>query len=80
MKKLSNTDAELKKTVAFKKTRLRKIRHVCKNLLNLHCKDSIPFYYGVNSMFLHNSSCLKMKNPLGRVSPSPFPQNVLIQT
>ena len=42
--------------------------YVCKNLLNLDCKDSIRF------------GICKMKGHLGRVSPSRFQQNVLIET
>ena len=38
------------------------------NLLNLHCKDSIRF------------GICKMKGHLGRVSPSHFLQNVVIET
>ena len=41
--------------------------YVCKNLLNLYCKDSIRF------------GICKMKGHLGRVSPSHFLQNVLIE-
>ena len=47
---------------------IRKIMYVCKNLLNLHCKDIIRF------------GICKMKGHLGRVSPSHFLQNVLIET
>ena len=42
--------------------------YVCKNLLNLDCKDSIRF------------GICKMKGHLGGVSPSHFLQNVLIET
>ena len=42
--------------------------YVCKNLLNLYCKDSIRF------------GIWTMKGHLGRVSPSHFLQNVLIET
>ena len=42
--------------------------YVCKNSLNLDCKDSICF------------GICKMKGYLGRVSPSHFLQNVLIET
>ena len=42
--------------------------YVCKSLLNLDGKDSIC--YGI----------CKMKGHLGRVSPSQFLQNVLIET
>ena len=45
-----------------------KIMYVCKNLLNLDCKDSIRF------------DICKMKGHLGRVSSSHFLQNVLIET
>ena len=41
--------------------------YVCKNLLNLDCKDSIRF-----------DTC-KMKGHLGKLSPSHFLQNVLIE-
>ena len=41
---------------------------ICKNLLNLDCKDIICFDIG------------KMKGHLGRVSPSHFLQNILIGT
>ena len=47
---------------------IRKKMYVCKNLLNLDCKDSIRF------------GICKMKGHLGRVSPSRFQQNVLIET
>ena len=50
------------------KSAIRKIMYVCKNLLNLYCKDSIRF------------GICKMKGHLGRVSPSHFLQNVLIET
>ena len=41
--------------------------YVCKNLLNLDCKDSIRF------------DTFKMKGHLGKLSPSHFLQNVLIE-
>ena len=47
---------------------IRKIMYICKNLLNLDCKDSIRF------------DICKMKGHLGRVFPSHFLQNVLIET
>ena len=47
---------------------MREKMYVCKNLLNLDGKDSIPF------------GIYKMKGRLGRVSPSRFLQNVLIET
>ena len=46
---------------------IRKIMYVCKNLLNLDCKDSIRF------------DTFKMKGHLGKLSPSHFLQNVLIE-
>ena len=47
---------------------IRKIMYVCKSLLNLDCKDAICF------------GICKMKAYLGRLSPSHFLQNVLIET
>ena len=47
---------------------IRNKMYVCKNVLNLDCKDSIPL------------RICKMKGHLGRVSPSQFLQNVLIET
>ena len=47
---------------------ISKIMCVCKDLLNLDCKDSIRFVI------------CKMKGHLGRVFPSHFLQNVLIET
>ena len=44
-------------------------RYACKNVLNLDCQDSIHF--GIYQV---------MKNHLGRVSPSHFLQNILIET
>ena len=50
-----------------KKCVVRRIMYFCKNLLNLDCRDSIRF------------GICKMKGHLGRVSPSHFLQNVLIE-
>ena len=50
-----------------KKYVVRRIMYFCKNLLNLDCRDSIRF------------GICKMKGHLGRVSPSHFLQNVLIE-
>ena len=50
-----------------KKCVIRRIMYFCKNLLNLDCRDSIRF------------GICKMKGHLGRVSPSHFLQNVLIE-
>ena len=48
--------------------------YVYKNLFNLGSKDSIRF--GI----FQAKNFLKMNNHLGRVSPSHFLQNVLIET
>ena len=45
-------------------------RYVCKNLLNLDCQDSVCFAF---------SSWLKVNNYLGRVFPSHFLRNLLIE-
>ena len=50
-----------------KKCVIRRIMYFCKNLLSLDCRDSIRF------------GICKMKGHLGRVSPSHFLQNVLIE-
>ena len=70
--KLSNTETELKKSVAYKKSVYKE------NEVRL--QKPIKFILKGKSLFWNFSSCLKMKNHLGRVSPSHFLQNVLIET
>ena len=57
-------------------SKMRNIR-TCKEA---RLQELIKFRLSGQYLFWHFSRCLKMKNHLGRVSPSHFLQNVLIET
>ena len=62
MKKLSNTDGELKKSVVLKKNLYKENK--------IRLQKPIKFILLGQCSFLHFSSCLKMNNYLGRVTQS----------